>query len=108
MATAYLIDPFERSVQEVNYWGDYKEIYKHIKCDLFTCVYLNTENDCVFVDDEGLWKDNQAFFRIEGYPEPLAGRGLVLGTDDEGESCSPKLSFDDVRRMISFPVAVIL
>jgi len=108
MATAYLIDPFEQSVQEVNYFGDYTEIYKHIKCDLFTVVGLNNKGDCVYVDDEGLLKDNQMFFKIQGYPEPLAGRGLILGTDEEGDSCSATLSFEDVRQMISFPVAVFL
>ena len=96
---AYLIDPFEKSINEVEYSGDYQDIYKLINADLFDVVYMD-DGIGVFVDDEGLFKDNQAFFQV-GYAM-LAGRGLVLGTDDEGESISPKISLKDLAKKIKF------
>lgn len=106
MTVAYLIDPFTQSISEVNYSGDYKEICNHLQCDLFDVVYINRENDCVFINDEGLFKENQTFFKVSGYPEPLAGRGLVLGTTQDGDSCSPMLSIEELRSMVSFPILV--
>jgi hypothetical protein len=90
MATikAVLIDPLAETVTDVEYNGDYKQIYKHIQAELFTVVRLKDDDD-VFVDDEGLLhltKDSR-FFVLPDYPQPLVGRGLVLGNDPEsGES----------------------
>lgn len=40
----------------------------------------------VLVDEEGLFKDHQVFFEIQGQtPNPLAGNGLVIGFDGDGE-----------------------
>lgn len=86
---AVLIDPYKQEVTDVTYNGDYKQIYEHIKVDCFALVRLS-DNDDVFVDDEGLLKLNPdtKFFLLPDYPQPLAGYGLILGTDDEGESIS--------------------
>ena len=96
---AYLIDPFEKSINEVEYSGDYQDIYKLINADLFDVAYID-DGIGVFVDDEGLFKDNQAFFQV-GYAM-LAGYGLVLGTDDEGESIAPDISLKDLAKKITF------
>ena len=96
---AYLIDPFEKSINEVEYSGDYQDIYKLINADLFDVAYID-DGIGVFVDDEGLYKPNQAFFQV-GYAM-LAGYGLVLGTDDEGESISPNISLKDLAKKVTF------
>lgn len=96
---AYLIDPFEKSINEVEYSGDYQDIYKLINADLFDVAYMD-DGLGVFVDDEGLFKDNQAFFQV-GYAM-LAGYGLVLGTDDEGESIAPNISLKDLAKKVTF------
>lgn len=97
---AYLIDPFSECVTEVDYSGNYKDIYKLIKAELFDVVYIN-DKDCIYVDDEGLYKNNQAFFMIDG-SHPLAGYGLVLGTDDDGASISPEASLQSIRDRVKF------
>lgn len=103
---AILIDPFDESVTEVEYDGDYKNIYKllshpehHVDC--FTVVYLEN-GDGIFVDDEGLFKDPKHFFTYTGYDQPIAGKGLVLGTDEEGNSVSPKTVLGDLQPKIGF------
>lgn len=96
---AYLIDPFEKSINEVEYSGDYKDIYKLIDAQLFDVAYID-DNLAVYVDDEGLFKNEQAFFQV-GYAI-LAGYGLVLGTDSEGNSISPNIKLKDLVKKIKF------
>lgn len=79
-------------------------IRAHLGCLMFDIVRLATGNDAVLVDDEGLLGDlhAQSFFILKGYPSPLAGNGLVMGADDEGESCDPVISESAVRDMVRF------
>jgi len=100
---AYLIDPVTRTVTEVEYSGDYQQIYKLIDCDTFTCVDLNEHADTVFVDDEGLINGKcTEFFLLRNYHQPLAGKGLVLGTNDEGDSVSPSITLDQLKSQIDW------
>jgi len=103
MMRAILIDPFTQTIEEVDYSGDYKDIYGLIQCDLFTTVYLpNTSDDTLFVDDEGLYVENQRFFKIDGFEQPLAGRGLMLGTDEEGESVDCMSTVEEVKAIVTW------
>lgn len=99
---AILIDPFARTVTQVQWNGDYHHIYELTQCDTYDCARINRHGDGVFVDDEGLFKEEQAFFLIEGYPTPLAGRGLLLGCDEEGESVTPHMSLEEAREAVMF------
>ena len=56
----------------------------------------------MYVDDEGLYVENQVFFGIAGCPQPLAGRGLILGTDDEGDSTDCTSSLDTIKKMVTW------
>jgi hypothetical protein len=100
---AILIDPFRQEIQPVEYSGDYTEIQKLIGCKWFTCVYPPDLNgDVIYVDDEGLYVEDQRFFMIKGVPSPLAGYGLLLGTDDEGDSIRPKSNVMELIQRLSF------
>ena len=104
---AYLIDPFARAITEVEYNGDYNEIYDLIDCDVFACVDIDCKGNTVFIDDEGLITGKeQEFFNIthdeQGASQPLAGKGLVLGTDKEGESVAPSLTIEELRKRVKF------
>lgn len=49
--------------------------------------------DCIYVDEEArLYREDEdhAWWILTGHPTPISGRGLVCGTDDEGESVDPK------------------
>lgn len=94
------INPHNQTVSEVEYSGDYHDIYKLIDADLFTVVY--TDIGDIFVDDEGLFKGDQAFFWLRGTPQPLAGHGLVLASDDEGETIGCTADLEYVRKNIVF------
>jgi len=89
---AILIDPFTKTITEVEYSGDYKQIYKLINCDTFTVSCLSDADD-LFLDDEGLLKDNR-YFTWNGHP--FAGKGLILAHDDEGDTISTTYDLHEV------------
>lgn len=91
-----LIDPFAKTITETTVEKGLQPIYDAIKADCFDVVGLPRE-DALYVDDEGLFKRGQDFFAIGGYRSPIAGRALILGTNDEGESVDAKCSLDWVR-----------
>ncbi len=95
--TAYLIDPFAQTIEAVEWNGDYHHIYKLIDAEMYDCARINEHGDGIFVDDEGLFKEEQKFFLFEDYHNPLAGKGLVLGCDAEGESVAPHITLEELR-----------
>lgn len=99
---AYLINPFTRSITEVEYDGNYKSIYGLINAHCFDVARLD-HGDGIYIDDEGLISGQpQQFFLVKGYPTPLAGKGLVLGSDDEGETTPPRITLDQLTSLITF------
>lgn len=88
----------EISEIEINIWS---EIAPAIGCDLFDVIYIDDKN-VIYVDDEGLLKGPENFILLEGYPQPLAGSGLILGTNEEGDSCDTSLTIDEVKGKVRF------
>lgn len=99
---AFLIDPVARTIEEVEHDGSLDSIYRLIGADCFACASFDADGNGAYVDDEGLLKPNQEFFLIDGYPQPLAGKGLVLGCDELGETIEPTLSLEDLRNKTRF------
>ena len=42
------------------------------------------------------------FFTIGDSEQPLAGNGLILGTNDEGESIEPSVTVEEVKEITKF------
>ena len=99
MDKAILIDPFNKVIEEVEYeyGGSYTQITEHIATPeaprpMFCTVNIDDANT-IYLDDEGLYRDTQAYFQWEGYHQPLQGRGLILGVDYEtGETVPPTIT----------------
>lgn len=98
----YLIDPFNRTIEEVEHDGSLDSIYQLIDVQCFACAAFDDQGNTAYVDDEGLFKDDQEFFYMPHYPQPLAGKGLILGCNEIGESQSPTVSLDEVRAKVIF------
>lgn len=98
---AILINPFEESVTQVEYSGDYRQIYELIDADTFYLARIS-RMDGIFVDDEGLMKSSTHFFLHAEYPNPLAGKGLIVGCDHEGESVDCKTTVEEVKAKVRF------
>lgn len=100
---AILIDPFDQSVSEVDYNGDYKEIHNLCNCSTFDVVQLRDGENDIYVDDEGLLKTNRYFRYVDGdYTHTLAGKSLILAHDDEGSSVDTTLNAADVAWVVEF------
>ena len=103
----FLVDPFTQTINEVQYRGEYKHIYELIDCDTYDCARINRFGDALFVDDDGLYKEAQAFFVHADYPQPLAGKALVLGCDmKDGETIAPTTTLDELREKVMFVMPV--
>jgi hypothetical protein len=100
-ATGFFIDPSAQSITPWAYNGDWRTIRTAIRTggSPFTLVYLEN-GDCLFVDDEGLLKPLDWFFAVKGLHQPLAGCGLVLGADRDGETVSARTTLDDLKRRV--------
>ena len=110
---AILIDPFMKQVTHVpyEYGGSYTQITEYIATPeapkpLFSCVGINDHGDSIYIDDEGLYRDTQAYFAWEGYHQPLQGFGLVLGCDDEGETVEPRITLAQVCNKVTFQAGI--
>lgn len=96
---AILINSTEKTLTETTI-SDWRDIAPKIDCEIFTLI------DCgdysIYVDDCGLLKPCDAFFKHEDYPSPLAGNGLILGNGEEGESCDCPLTVEEAKEKICF------
>ena len=109
--TGILIDPFLKKVNTVKVENDLKDFYRHIGCSMVEIVNLtqyidNTYVQDIWVDEEGLLKRDQRFFKVSDFPfnnlGVIAGRGLILGSNREGNTISCDLSIEDVLPRISW------
>jgi hypothetical protein len=106
--TGFLIDPVLETVTAVQVDpNSIDSIYKLIDADIFDAARFNNKGDAVFVDDEGLLKNHDHFFIVPGYPQPLTGKGLVLGRDSEGNSTAPTVTREWLEDKIIFLCRII-
>jgi len=102
---AYLIDPANRSIEEVTLTqkpSALAELYKLLDCSTITAVTLD-DKETVYCDDEGLLKGPvYQFFSFKGFDEPIAGKGLVIGIDRDGNDASPTQSLENIRQRLLF------
>ena len=100
-STGFLIDPAGRSITPWSYNGDWRTIAPALRIGSspFTLVEIG-DRDVIYVDDEGLFKPLDWFFAIKGGHQPFAGCGLVLGSDDEGETVSARIALEDLKRRV--------
>ena len=98
---AILINPKLQTIKEINYSGDYKDIYKLTECSTFTCVYpFHLNEDVIYLDDEGLLKESNYCFTFRcdnGHNPPLMGNALIVGTDEQGDSQDIESSIEMIK-----------
>jgi hypothetical protein len=111
---AYLIDPFQQTVTNVELAGaenprkHLRDIYALLNCELIDAVTISEQGDAVLVDDEGLLKDmnSQRFFQLGNELDGcmlLAGRAIVVGTNSYGNSVNPAFTIDELRTKVTWP-----
>ena len=102
MNKAILIDPFQNTIQQVSV-GDFRDIQRKIGCDVFTCVRF-PDGNTAYVDDEGLINgtDRAVRFVDAVYPQPLAGRVLILGDSPDGDSADCTWSVNQAKEKVKY------
>lgn len=87
---------------------DWRDIAPALDCNIFTTVRIS-ESETIYVDDEGLYSgvaDKYGAFELDTYPQPLMGRGLVLGNTPDGESVDTKLTTEELAKRLT-PLLVL-
>jgi hypothetical protein len=81
-----IINPAARSITEGTYTGP--DDLRAILGGWFATAYVWESGDALYVDDEGLMKPNEHFFRISlrGDDQPLAGVGVIVGAEKPDRS----------------------
>ena len=104
--TGFLLDPHELSISPVSLPATWKSIAPAIDADLFDVVRVDASH-VLYVDDEGLFKADRAYTVWHGYPNVLAGKLLLLGTTQDGETISATWTLEQVRAAVGFITAII-
>ena len=107
MMKAYKIDSTNQTIEEVEIVdrdddGCYYSMREHVGCDMLEAFYLDRNGTCLMLDEEGLFKSGQRFFTVAGYPNPIGGNAVCVGTDDQGDTCEPLIGIDELRRVIGW------
>ena len=104
MKKVILIDPFNQTVEMKQVPTDqesfdYKSLLEMMECSLLDVVPLGGDV-IMFVDDEGLLKDNRYFALAD---VPYAGRAILAGESDEnGNSQSVPITVDQVQEHLTW------
>lgn len=93
---AVIIDPFKREVRAVeDDFDDYRVIKQYLAqgergpLSAWLCGGPKIKFDHhSYVDDEGCFRERQAWFRLHGYPHALAGYTVILRDGPEGDEAS--------------------
>lgn len=104
-----LINPWTKEITEVQCGEGLEDMYRLLsnplgpKVSVF-CVGLSWPNgDTLYVDDEGLLKPGMRLFDPGRRDrQPLAGNGLILGCDDEGNSVDAKIGLVELQTMVKW------
>jgi hypothetical protein len=108
-----IICPFSKTIGDAVVMPGRDGIYTalstaDVRVGTFQIINLDTVNrvrNTLYVDDDGLIRKPPVtkFFQLPGYPQPIAGRGLILGTSRGGNSVSTTYDLGRVRAVVTFP-----
>lgn len=94
------IDPYNQEVFNTEMSMTLDGIYEELNCDTF-CIVNVDSNNSLYLDDCGLMKAN-SYFEYEGYPQMLAGYGLIVSHDEEGDALPPTITLEEAMARVSF------
>jgi hypothetical protein len=108
MAKAYWIDSENKSITEVES-SSLADMRRHIGGHI-EIAFLHPNGDVLYVDEEGLLKNPEHWFRYSHRTDqPFAGNGLLVGREVEGDeypegftTLSPKTSLADFTDSVTF------
>ncbi len=112
---AILIDPFACEVKEIDFDGsniqNFYTVLSHeihpVDCfEIAPNEVLDKTNDSLYVDEEGLLHNPKRGFILSPFPQVLAGKGVIVGTDEDGEATDAKVDLETVSSRTRFILMV--
>lgn len=109
-----VINPWDQTVTEAEHNGDYRDYYRLLSgptldgyrdadVDCFDIAQINdADGHIMFVDDNGLLDDVQAFFTLGPQGAVFGGRGVIARGDGGEDEVGASISVDDIRAAISW------
>ena len=101
---AILIDPFLQQIISTRIENSLEGLKKAIGDHYIELVRIDDKND-MYVDEEGLFREDQEFFVIHGSERivPIAGYGIIVGSNPRtGNQINTSLNVTDIGKMVSF------
>jgi len=100
---AILIDSASKTATETEYDGTLDSLYRLLECACVDYVRLNDDNG-MFVDDDGLLNEHHRHvFVIETEDgRSLVSKGLVSGSDRDGNAADTTMTVDQVAAIVTF------
>lgn len=105
---AYLVEPLIGTIRIVAIPEENRLaiIRNLIGCDLIDMVRID-ERLAIVVDDNGLQETLPCVTQLHGYPSPLAGNLLIVGTDEHGETVDVAAAIEDVASRLTIVKPVL-
>lgn len=110
MIKTIVIDPFTRTIEHGTlpygndgaYTGIVDAVFEGRPAKGYIELVRVDRRNAVWVDEEGLLKDwaDQRFFTWG--PQQLAGRGVITGVNEEGDTVDATIDIERVRRDVKF------
>ena len=98
---AYLIDPRARTIEERDCDGSLAAIQGLVGAGSVEGAPLGA-GDIIYLDSTGRHKEDQHAFRFEPGPQPLYGKGLLIGTDQAGECADAGIDRHEVHARVAW------
>ncbi len=85
-------------VEAVEHDGSLESFYRLIGCDCMCLAGVPDRGHAAWVDDEGLFKlkEGTQMTHVAWHPQALAGRILVTGSDEVGNTTPATLSVEEL------------
>lgn len=86
---AVFIDVVSKTITDIEISTSIADIYDRLDCTTFDmiCPKNAPRGLTIYIDDAGLLRDVPlGAFSVRGFDQVLSGHGLVVGTDDEGNT----------------------
>lgn len=101
-----LINPYDKTIAPIYWDGELSSLYALLGCSCVTVAPCGHYD--LFVDDEGLFKEEQKFFMSSDFPhQPLAGMALAVGVDEDGNTVPPDITLEELEARVMFVESVV-
>jgi len=101
--SAIKVDSASRSLSiiTINDWRDIAPAIGN-NCYNFCCPVTFKNGDTIYTDDEGLYNPFEGGIIMDNWAYPLLGNCLIIGGDEEGDSCDVKSTIYELLPKIKF------